>query len=138
LPLSLADRRVVNEFETKLFPALKHRVEEAAGFAVPLEIHWDTLAIAGESRLFEDSWPKVYFEPLIGALQTVGDSEMGREAIKTGIKKIVVQNAKSCIYPECWSSFLDGVLTLDHDSITNVADVAGRRNALVKVLENSL
>ncbi len=138
MALSLADRKVLNEFETKLFPAFKHRVEEAAGFPVPLDVHWDTLAVAGESRLFEDSWPKVYFEPLIGALQAVGDSEMGREAIKTSLKKIVIQNVKGCVYADCWSSFSDGVLTLDHNSITNVDVIDARKKALIGVLETSL
>ena len=69
--MGLAERRAVIEFETSHLPALKTRIDEAAGFAVPTEIHWDTLCPAGESRLYFESWTAIYFEPLIAALKNV-------------------------------------------------------------------
>jgi hypothetical protein len=136
--MALAERRAVQEFETNQLPALKERVEKAAGFSVPLEISWDTLAVTGESRLYAESWPAVYFEPLVGALEWVGRDNMGREAIQSEVKKIVLQNTKGCTNPDCWAAFHDGVLTLDHEAITNVHDVDGRRKALIAVLEQGL
>lgn len=136
--MTLAERRTLHDFETNQFPALKSAVEEAAGFAVPLEVLWDTLAVAGESRLYADCWPRVYFEPLIGALKRVGSTEIGAEAIKTGIKKIVVQNVKGCYYGDCWAVLEDGVLTLDHQSVVNASEVIDRENGLVDVLDTGL
>ena len=104
----------MTEFESTQFPILKARLEEAAGFGVPLEVRWDTLAVANESHLYADSWPLVYFEPLIGAFQ------------------------KGCVFGDCWATLDGGVLTLDHESITNINDKDARQKGLVAVLENSL
>jgi hypothetical protein len=136
--VTLAQRRVVQEFETNRFPALKSQLEEAAGLPIPLEVNWDSLAVANEENNYAESWPKVYFEPLIAALKHVGNDDMGREAIKSGIKKIVVQNIKGCDYGDCWASFHDGVLTLDHNSVANAFDTEARKKGLVAVLEQSL
>lgn len=136
--MTLADRRVLHEFETNQFPALKERVEEAAGFAVPIEVLWETLAVDGESRLYAESWPVVYFEPLIGGLEAVGRDDMGREALKSGLKKITIKNTKGCTYGDCWATFHDGELTLDHEPLTNAYDADARKNGLITVLEKSL
>ena len=136
--MTLAERRIVNEFETGRFPALKTRVEEAAGFPVPLEVRWDTLAAPGESRLYAECWPLVYFEPLIAGLAAVCRDEMGRDAVKGAVKKIVIQNTKGCVYGHCWATFADGVLTLDHESLTNSGATEERKNGLVAVLESNL
>ncbi|MGA3189889.1 MAG: hypothetical protein ABSF22_22510 [Bryobacteraceae bacterium] len=136
--MTLAQKRIVHEFEANRFPALKSGVEEAAGWPVPLEVNWDSLAVANEESNYAESWPKIYFEPLTAALRDVGHDEMGREALKTSLKKIVVQNVKGCDYGTCWASFHDGVLTLDHQSVVNAFDVEGRRKGLVAVLEQSL
>jgi hypothetical protein len=136
--LTLAERRIVHEFETSHFPALKARVEEAAGFAVPLEPDWATLAVPGESHLYAELWPTVFFEPLIAALAVVGRDDMGREAMSAGLKKIVLQNTKGCIYGNCWASFQDGVLTLDHEPLTNAYDTESRKEGIIAMLEKSL
>jgi hypothetical protein len=136
--MTLAERRALKEFETDQFPALKTRVEEAAGFPVPLEVQWDTLAVPGESRLYAESWPAVYFEPLIAGLATVCRDEIGREAVKGGLKKIVMQNTSGCVNADYWAHLEDGVLTLDHESLTNSGDIEARTKGLVAVLESGL
>jgi hypothetical protein len=136
--LTLAQKRVVTEFETNHFPALAKRVEEAAGFAVPIEVHWDTLAVPDGSHLYAELWPLVYFEPLIGALTELARDQMGRDAMKSGLKTVVMQNTKGCVYGDCWATLHDGVLTLDHESLTNANDIEARKKGLVTVLENHL
>ena len=83
--MGLAERRVIHEFQTKELSVLEGQVEEAAGFKVPVEVNWDALTPEGESRLYAESWRKVYFEPLIAALKAIGGDEMGREALKKGL-----------------------------------------------------
>jgi hypothetical protein len=136
--VNLAERRVATEFESNTYPALKARIEEAAGFPVPIEVKWDTLAAPGESHLWAEGWPQVYFEPLIECLNQVCRDDLGREAIRAKLHKIVVQNTKGCIYGDCWASFHDDVLTLDHESVTNIADSEQRKAGLIAVLESAL
>jgi hypothetical protein len=136
--VNLAERRIVHDFETNLFPGLKERVEKAAGFPIPLEVSWETLAVAGESRLYAECWSAIYFEPLIGALGYIGRDEMGHRALQSGLKKVVLQNVKGCVYGDCWATLVDVVLTLDHESLTNASDVESRTKGLIGVLESSL
>ena len=136
--MTLAERRIVKDFETDRFPALRTRVEEAAGFPVPMEVQWDTLAVPGESRLYAECWPLVYFEPLIAGLTAVCRDEMGRQAVKDAVKKIVIRNTKGCVYGDCWATLADGVLTLDHESLTNSGATEERTKGLVAALESSL
>ena len=137
LTVTLAQRRVLQDFETNQFPALKTKIDEAAGSAIPVEVNWESLAVPNEERLYAESWTQVYFEPLIAALKDLTRDDMGREAAQN-IKKIVIQNTKDCRYGSCWASFADGVLTLDHQAVENAYDVDGRAKGLTSVLEQSL
>jgi hypothetical protein len=65
--MGLAERRVIQQFQADELPGLQSQIDAAAGFTVPVEIHWDKLTPEGESRLYEASWKAIYFEPLIAA-----------------------------------------------------------------------
>jgi len=136
--LNLAERRVLNDFQTNTLPAIQTRISEAAGVDIPLEVNWESLCVPGESHLYGASWTMVYFEPLIHALKTVGSDKIGLDAINAGLKKIVVQNIAGLCYGDRWASISDGVLTLDHEPITNVDQVDDRIKGLVQVLESGL
>ncbi len=136
--MGLAERRVQKEFQDSHFPKLKKEVDEAAHTSIPLEVKWDTIAPEGQSHLYIDSWTKVYFAPLVAAMKDVCRDEMGREAVKEKVKKIVVQNTKDIYYGDRWASFDGGVLTLDHQPCTNVDDVNDRTKGIIDVLEKGL
>lgn len=136
--MGLAERRAAKKFETEKFTQLKQEVEAAAGFPVPLEVAWDELAKDGESHLYEECWPKVYFQPLIAALQEIAVDDMGKEALKGGLKQIKVQNKEGIYSGHRIASFEGGVLTLDHEPHTNVDDVKDRQNGIRSTLEAKL
>lgn len=136
--MGLAERRVIHEFETKELPALRGRVDEAAGYSVPVEVNWDKLAPEGESHLYVESWTAVYFEPLIAALKAIASDDMAREALKAGLRNVVIANTRGNYYPDNWAKFEGGTLTLDHEPITNAGDVQPRTARLITVLESGL
>jgi hypothetical protein len=136
--MGLAERRIIQNFQTNELPDLQKRVDEAAGHNVPVEVHWDKLAPEGESHLYVASWKSVYFEPLIDALKAVGKDDLGREALKTGLHKVVIENTRGYYYPDEWAKLEGGTLTLDHDPISNAGDVEARTTRLVTVIENGL
>ncbi|ADO69431.1 hypothetical protein [Stigmatella aurantiaca] len=136
--MGLAERRAAKEFETKRFPQFKKDIDEAAGFEVPVTVQWDTLAKEGESHLYDECWPKVYFEPLIAALKGISFDDMGKEALKAGLKKIEIQNRAGAIYGDRIASFENGTLLLDHQPHTNVDDVRDRTEGIRKLLESKL
>jgi hypothetical protein len=135
--VGLSERRAIKEFQDTLFPEIQKQVKEAAGFDVPLEVDWETLALQGSSHLYLESFPKVYFTPLVKALSEVTRDEMGREALKTGLKKVVIAN-KTGKYSASGFTFEQGVLTLDHEPCTNVDDITERAEAIQKMLEDAL
>lgn len=136
--MGLAERRAAKEFEDKFYPELKKQVLAAAKADVPIDVKWDTLATADQSHLYGECWPKVYFDPLIQALKSITRDQMGADALKQALKKIVIQNVGGYYSGGSWSKFDAGTLTLDHESCTNVDNVDERRDALVKMLESKL
>ncbi|MGN6110522.1 MAG: hypothetical protein ACTHU0_35795 [Kofleriaceae bacterium] len=135
--MGLAERRAIKEFETTIYPGLKKQIDEAAGFEVALEVKWDTLAKDEEYvKSWAEAWPKLFFEPIIDAFKRICIDDMGKEALKEGLKKVVVQNTKES-YSSYWAAFEAGVLTLDHQ-FTNVDYVSERTDTLVGVLEKGL
>lgn len=136
--MGLAERRAAKNFETNLFPGFLKQIHEAAGFAVPVEIAWDTLAADEQAHLYEESWPKVYFHPLIAALKAIAVDDMGKEALQGGLKKVVIRNQADNSSYMYWASFEGGALTLDHKPTTNIDDVEQRTDSLREALEKGL
>ncbi|XXF76229.1 hypothetical protein P2318_24665 [Myxococcaceae bacterium GXIMD 01537] len=136
--MGLAERRAAKEFETKRFPQFKREIDEAAGFEVPVTVAWDTLSVEGESHLYDDCWPRVYFAPLVEALKGITFDDMGKEALKAGLKKVEIQNRGDIYSADRIASFEGGTLLLDHLPHTNVDDVADRAKGIRTLLESKL
>jgi len=136
--MGLAERRAAKEFETTHYPALKKKLDEAAGFELVLDVKWETLAVDGMQHLYAECWPKVYFEPLEKALRAIARDDMGKEALKGSLVKVVVQNVGDVSYYDAWARFDDGVLTVDHKPTTNVDDIDPRARAVQNTVEAKL
>jgi hypothetical protein len=136
--MGLAERRAVKEFQDHMFPELKNALERAAGFPVPVEVEWDGLARDEMSHLYAECFPKVYFRPLIDALKTIAADQMGKDALQSGLKKILIRNSAQHYSPSSAITFQNGVLTVDHDPVTNADDIRDRTEYTVKILEKNL
>lgn len=136
--MGLAERRATKAFQDKSYPSLKGDIEKLAGFAVPIEVQWDQLAKESYADSFEDAWRKIYFVPIIDALKSVARDDLGKEALKAGLKKILLCNTKDTYSADAAVSFTGGELTIDHDPVTNVDDVKHRADAVTKALEKEL
>jgi len=136
--MGLAERRAAKGFETALFPKLKADVDAAAGFEVAMEVNWEALSIADMSHLYDECWPQVYFTPLVDAFKAICVDDMGKEALKGALKKIIITNVGQVHYGDNIARFENGVLTLDHEPCTNVGDVGARAKGIQKTLEAAL
>jgi hypothetical protein len=136
--MGMVERRAVAEFQERYYPALLKKVHAAAGYPVPVDVKWDTLALDKEADKYNTHWPDMYFEPLVAGLGRINKDDMGRAAIKEGIKKIVIQNEANNKNPDRWATLKDGVLTLDHLPTTNVQDRVLRGDKLGTMLESKL
>lgn len=137
--LGLGERRGIAAFEERVLPGLRAQIKEAAGFEVPIAIEWEKVGsdeVAGKGEQFTEPefFTAIYFLPLIEALKSVGRDRMGREALKAGLKRVVVTNGGYHSGP----TFGEGTLTIDYRPNYSPADVAGRTRQIVEVLEKGL
>jgi len=137
IAMGLAERRAVKEFQDKAYPGLKKQVDKAAGFSVPIEVKWDSLASEGQSHLYADSYPKVFFEPLVKAFTRIAVDDMGKKALKEGLKEVRIANTKGS-YSCSGFTFKDDILDIDHEPCSNVDDIEQRAEGIQKLLENGL
>jgi hypothetical protein len=136
--MGLAERRAVKDFQDNQLPNLTADITRLAGFAVPIEINWDQLAKADYASSYAENFRSVYFQPVINALKAVAIDDMGKDAIKSSLKKIVFCNQHGHYSPHSAISFAAGVITIDHDSCSNVDYIDDRANELIKALEKGL
>jgi hypothetical protein len=85
--MGIAERKAASQFEETVYPSLKKEVEAAAHCDVPVDVDWNTLAVEGYEHLYAEAWPKIYFTPLIGALKAIAVDELGREALRSTLKR---------------------------------------------------
>src|SRR5215831_7783271 len=135
--MGLAERRAAEKFKTDDYPAWKTRIDEAAGFDVLVEVAWDELAAVDYASSYAAFFPKVYFQPMVEALSAITIDDMGRTALRDGLKKIVVRNTEQYSSTSGFA-FEGGVLTVDHRSYSNVDDGAERAQGLQRILEAGL
>ena len=135
--MGLAERRAIKDFQDNHLAKLQAEINKAAGFDVPLEVNWDQLAVEGSSHLYIEAWPEIFFKPVIEALSQIGRDDMGKDALKTGLKKIEFRNASGYYSPTYAITFESGTLKIDHE-LSNVGDTSDRTKTAIELMEKSL
>ena len=90
--MGLSERRAAKAYEENTYPALKKRINEAAGFDVPIDVHWDKIACDGEADRYQQDYyfTNTYFTLLIDAFTKIAGDAMGKQALQKGLKKVVI------------------------------------------------
>ena len=135
--MGLAERRGIKDFQDKHFIGHKAEIDEAAGFEVPLDVDWDSIAAPGYGHMYDIAFAKVYFQPLVLAFRDVCRDEMGRTALGAGLTRVAIKNSDR-FYGGDSVACDEGVLTIDHKPVTNIDDVQIRAEAIVRLLEERL
>lgn len=135
--MGLAERRSVERFKNEDYPGWKSRIDEAAGFEVPIEVSWEELAVPDRHDRYAEDFPAVFFQPLLDAFAAIGADDMGKAALREGVSKVVIRNTDEYFSPS-GITFVGGVLTFDHKSDTNTHHVEERTKALQGLLEAGL
>ena len=131
--MGLAERRAIKGYQDNQYPHKLQQIHTAAAFALPVEVEWDTLGAEGYAELLPDAFTKVYFQPLIAALEKITIDDMGKEALKAGISKVIIR----------WSGTTNiavtgNVLLIDQDPVRNIDYWEDRRDQMVTELERAL
>lgn len=125
--MGLAERRAIVAFQRTRYPALKERLDQTAGFAVPLEIDWASLDVDEYAELYDEALEKVYFLPLIEAF-TALQLDPGRLAeVRNALRRIEIRYASIAAR----ITFEQGVLTFDYYPMSDIEEVSTRAMAVV-------
>jgi len=89
--MGLQERRKIQELQTVSFPERVKEIEEICGKAIAYEVDWDSLADDLEGLNFIDN---LSCHRLNMALRVICQDEMGKEAVREGLKKIKLKNVK--------------------------------------------
>lgn len=134
--MGLAERRAIKAFQDNKYPKWKADIDAAAGFEVTIDVDWDTTtaAVEGYADCIEENLPKVFFRPLLEAIKGICIDDLGKEALKEGLKKVVI--AGSDTYRS--ATFEYGVLTLSYTVVSYADDWMGKRDEIKTTLEKGL
>ncbi len=105
--MGLQERRRIQELKDNVLPERSREIEAICGKAVPYEVDWDSLADDAQALNFLDN---TACHRLNMALREICIDEMGRDAVREGLKQVRLRNVAS---PEQRRiRFADGVLEL--------------------------
>lgn len=135
--MGLAERRAVKDFQDNHLDLAKKAINDVAGFEVAFEIDWDSIAIPNHTDMYAEFFKKVFFQTVEEAFKSICIDDMGKEALKESLKQVVFKNTGQ-FSNRNGITFVDGVITIDHKTATNVDDISDRAKHLIKILEENL
>lgn len=131
--MGLAERRAIKAFQDNRLPTHRAAIDAAAGFSVALDIDWESLSAPDFAHLYDEAFTKVYFDPLVAALKDITIDDLGRDALKAGLKSVRIKDEGSS-----WPTFEGGTLTLKFYAVSNLDDGESRHKSIRDVLEKGL
>lgn len=105
--MGLEERRKIKELQEVTFPGRVKEIEEICGVAIPYDVDWSSLANDMEALNFIDN---ISCHRLNMALRVICQDEMGREAVRDGLKTIKLVNVKD--KPDMKLAFSGGTLEM--------------------------
>src|SRR6476661_1088678 len=89
--MGLNERRKIKELQDVTLPGRVKEIVEICGTAIPYEVDWDSLADDAEGLNFLDN---LSCHRLNMALRVICQDDMGKEAVRDGLKLIRLKNVK--------------------------------------------
>jgi hypothetical protein len=89
--MGLAERRKIKELQDTVIPDREKEIVEICGAAIPYDIDWESLADDPAALNFIDN---LSCHRLNMALRVICMDDMGKEAVRDGLKKVRLKNVK--------------------------------------------
>ncbi len=105
--MGLDERRRVKELQEVTLPGRVKEIEEICGVPIPYEVDWDSIKDDGPALNFLDNCS---CHRLNMALRMVCQDDMGKEAVRDGLKLVKLKNVKTPA--EISMTFENGVLEM--------------------------
>lgn len=143
--LGLAERRAIKDYQETIFTEVKKNLMSAITFETELDVKWEQLAKTGQADVYkEDSyWGITIFRPLIAAISSITSDDIGKDALKSKLKKIIVMHDADTAPASNYAngvSWQEGVLTINFTPYSNADEGSfkERVSAIQKLLESNL
>ena len=130
--MGLNERRKIKELQDETFPGRVKEIQEICGVAIPYEVDWDSLADDADALNFIDN---ISCHRLNMALRVICQDDLGKGAVRDGLKKIKLKNVKDKAAMQI--SFQDGVLEMHCAYALRTEGMFGD-DEIRKLLENGL
>ena len=130
--MGLNERRKIKELQETTFPGRVKEIQEICGAPIPYEVDWDSLSDDPEALSFIVN---LSCHRLNMALRVICQDEMGKEAVREGLKSIKLKNVKTP--GEMSIAFQGGVLEM-HCAYALRTDGMFSDNAIRELLVKSL
>ena len=105
--MGLNERRKIKELQDTTLPGRVKEIEEICGKAIPYEVDWDSLSDDLEGLNFIDN---ISCHRLNMALRVICQDDLGKEAVREGLKLIKLKNVKD--KSAMSMTFADGTLEM--------------------------
>ena len=89
--MGLNERRKIKEMQDVIIPDRVKEIEEICGAPIPYQIDWESLADDPTGLNFLDN---ISCHRLNMALRTICQDEMGKSAVRDGLKEVKLKNVK--------------------------------------------
>ena len=89
--MGLAERRKIKELQDVTLPERVREIEEICGSPIPYEVDWESFDADAEALNFMDN---LSCHRLNMALRVICQDAMGKEAVREGLKKVLLKNVK--------------------------------------------
>jgi len=90
--MGLNERRKIKELQETTFPERVKEIAEICGEPIPYEVDWDSLKDDMEALNFIDN---LSCHRLNMALRVICQDDLGKDAVREGLKRIKLKNVKS-------------------------------------------
>ena len=130
--MGLNERRKIKELQDTTFPGRVEEIREICGAPIPYEVDWDSLADDAEALNFIDN---LSCHRLNMALRPICQDDMGKAAVRDGLKLVKLKNVKDKAAMHI--GFSGGVLEM-HCAYALRTDGVFSDNEIRQLLENSL
>jgi hypothetical protein len=105
--VGLNERRKIKELQDVTFPGRVKEIEEICGAPIPYEVDWESLSDDLEGLNFIDN---ISCHRLNMALRVICQDDMGKQAVRDGLKLVKLKNVKDQASKKI--SFSGGVLEM--------------------------
>ena len=130
--MGLNERRKIKELQEVTLPGRTKEIEEICGAPIPYEVNWESLADDAAGLNFLDN---ISCHRLNMALRMICQDDMGKEAVRSGLKQVKLANVKNKAAMSM--SFEGGVLEM-HCAYALGADGMFSDGAIRELLEKKL